>query len=58
MSLAEVSKDAQHCTPDTNEESDDKQKSLPLGDLGIPQETPIPSIRLENQTVSVYQFLA
>ena len=55
MSLAEVRKNAQHYAPNTDEENYHEQKNLPVGDSATPQEAPVPPIRLENRTISVYR---
>jgi hypothetical protein len=54
MSLTEVRKNTQQQTPNTEEESYNEQKDLPVGNSVTPQEAPVPSIRLENRTISVY----
>lgn len=53
MSLAEVRKNTQDQTPNAEEENQNEQKDLPVGESAAPQETPIPSIWLENPVVSV-----
>ena len=56
MDLAEVNEDGQHCTPNTDEEDHNEYKSLPLRDLSIPQEAPVPSIWLESRFINVRCF--
>ena len=53
MGLTEVREDTQQQTPNTDKESDDEKKDLPVGDPATPQETPVPPIRLENRLVSI-----
>ena len=54
VGLTEVRKNTQHETPNADEECDYEQKDLPFGNSATPQETPIPSIWLEDQSVSIH----
>jgi len=46
MRLAKVRQHQQHCSPNSDEECDDEDKDLPLGDGNTPEETPVTSIGL------------
>ena len=48
MRFTEVGQDAKHDCPNTDEESDDEKKNLPLGNGNGPEETPVTSVRLWN----------
>lgn len=44
--FAEVGEDADEDGPDDDEEQNDKQRCLPAGDVDVPQEAPVASVRL------------
>ena len=46
MRFAKPSKDSEHDTPNEDEEGDDEQQNLPLGYWDVPEETPVPAVRL------------
>jgi hypothetical protein len=48
VNLAEMREDPHEDEPNTDEECNDEEKSLPVRNVGRPQEAPVTTIRLWN----------
>ena len=46
MRLTQPREDPHHNAPNTDEEGDDKKSDLPLWNRDVPEEAPVPSVRL------------